>query len=236
MQNRAFTLFSFAALVAVIGVALALLAMSISDADEATTEDDALVSVLIDEGDTASGGVSAAGYRGAAFDPPITIADWSLPATTGRDYVFSEQAGTVQLIYFGYMSCPDFCPTTMADLQRAFVTLGDDLTEHVQVVFVTVDPARDDLTRMARYVSAFNDDFIGLRGEDGALQTVMGEFGAVARQREVDSAMGYLVDHTASVFMVDPEGQLVGRFVYGTPSADIAHDVRLVLEAHGLAG
>ncbi len=234
MQQRTFTIFSFVALAVVLVAALAFMLMT-SPAEDAPAEDDALVSQIIDEADTVNN-AAAGGYRGAHIDPPIEIDDWALPATTGRDYVFSEQQGRIQLFYFGYMNCPDFCPTTMADLQRAFVTLGEDLTEHVQVVFVTVDPARDDLARMGRYVSAFNDDFIGVRGEADDLQTVMAEFGVVARQREVDSAMGYLVDHTASVFMVDPEGQLMNRFIYGTPSADIAHDIRLTLEAHGLAG
>lgn len=164
------------------------------------------------------------------IEPPLAIDDFSLPATTGEDYSLSGHDGKVRLLYFGYMSCPDFCPTTMAELQRVFAALSPEQTENVEVLFITVDPERDDLERLGAFVSAFDERFIGLRTDDASyLQGVMSQFGVVAVKREVDSAMGYLMDHTASVFMLNPAGELIARFAYGTPVDDLTHDIQAVL-------
>jgi len=118
----------------------------------------------------------------------------------------------------------------MADLLLAYREL-DGVTDDVTVVFFTVDPERDTLDLMSRYVGAFHEDFIGVRLEDQAdMQAVLSQFGAVAIRREVDSALGYLVDHTTSLFMVDQQGNLMNRFAYGVEPSVIAHDVRVVLE------
>ena len=98
---------------------------------------------------------------------------------------------------------------------------------------ITVDPERDDLERLTRYIQAFDESVIGVRAEDtAALQEVLNQFGVIASRRELDdSALEYLIDHTASVFMIDPDGNWVQRFTYETPYQDIAADVRLMLES-----
>ena len=173
--------------------------------------------------------------RGALISPPRPVADFTLASTTGEDFTLSEHQDEVVLMYFGFLNCPDFCPTSMADLRRAYNELGEP-AENVKIVFVTVDPERDTIDRMTNYVAAFHDDFIGLRDDGEALQALIDEFGIVAEHREVEnSALGYLIDHTVSIFMIAPDGRLLSQFLYGTPYQDIAHDVRLVLEEEGLS-
>jgi protein SCO1/2 len=210
------------AILVALGVGMLMLLRSAAD----DSDDDI---ITIDPDDAQEVSVDLGASRGSPIDPPLPLEDFSLPATTGTDFDLSESAGKIKLIYFGYLTCPDFCPTTMADLTRVYRELGepaDDLT----VMLITVDPQRDDMARLTAYVGAFHDDFIGLRGTDESVQGVMAQFGAVAVQRDVDSALGYLVDHTASVFMVDRDNNVVYRFAYGTDVDGIVEDVRTLLD------
>jgi protein SCO1/2 len=168
-------------------------------------------------------------FRGAVIAPPRAVTDFTLPSTTGEDFTLSQQQGKVVLLYFGYLTCPDVCPTTMADLLRAYRELGEP-TEQVQVVFVTVDPERDTLDRLAVYMKAFHEDFIAVRPESPeAVQTLAAAYGITVERREVDSALGYLMDHSALVLAINPQGKLVEQFLFGTPYEDIAHDVKLLM-------
>jgi len=166
---------------------------------------------------------------GAVYDPPRALAEFNLASTEGDTFALSDYSGDVILLYFGYRSCPDFCPTTFAELRRVMTDLGD-LSEKVQVAFVTVDPDRDTLELMDLYTNAFNPDFIGLRGEGDTLQAVMDQFGVVAEKQVLgDDPMAYLMDHTASVFLIDPQGRLLAQYLYGTFYRDIVHDIQVIL-------
>ncbi len=168
---------------------------------------------------------------GAVYDPPRQLGEFNLASTQGDTFELSNYSGDVILLYFGYRSCPDFCPTTFAELRRVMNDLGD-LSEKVQVAFVTVDPDRDTLDLLGLYTNAFNPDFIGLRGEGDTLQAVMDQFGVVAEKQVLgDDPMAYLMDHTASVFLIDPQGRLLSQYLYGTNYRDIVHDVQVVLGA-----
>jgi protein SCO1 len=168
--------------------------------------------------------------RGAVLTPPRVIPDFSFASTTGKDFTMGDYRGKVVLLYFGYMTCPDVCPTTLADLMRAYRALEEPKDE-VVIAFITVDPERDTLERMQRYTGAFHDDFVGVRSDDAAaLGEVLENFGVSAESRQVESSLGYLIDHTASVFVVGPDGALVEQFLYGTPYKDIAHDVALLIQ------
>ncbi len=169
--------------------------------------------------------------RGAVFDPPRPIADFSFPATTGENFTLSDHSGEIILIYFGYRSCPDFCPTTFAELKRVYEALGEP-ADQLKIVFVTVDPERDTLEFMGLYTQAFHEDFIGVREEGEPLQVLMDEFGVVAEKVQMgDSAMAYLIDHTASVFVIGPEGNLDVQYLYGTDYRDLVHDLQMMLDA-----
>lgn len=167
---------------------------------------------------------------GAVFTPPRPLSDYTLASTTGDPFRFSEHEGQVLLLYFGYRACPDFCPTTFSEMRRVYAALGEP-ADKLKIIFVTVDPERDDLESLGLYTSAFNDDFIALRDDGAALQQMMSEFGVVAEKRQVgESALSYLVDHTASVFLVGPDGRLQAQYLYGTNYRDIVHDVEQILQ------
>jgi protein SCO1/2 len=164
--------------------------------------------------------------HGTVLDPPLEIGTYDLDRADGGTYQLGEQDG-LMLVYFGYTYCPDVCPTTMLELRKAYEALGDRGAD-VQVMMVTVDPARDTADKLARYVSNFNPAFIGLRTDDEAeLDALLADFGAY-RELETPSADdpgNYLVSHTATVYLVD--GSNVREiFSYGTPGADIAADVK----------
>lgn len=166
--------------------------------------------------------------RGAVINPPRPIPDFTLTSSDGAAFRLGDQRGKVVLLYFGYMTCPDVCPTTMADLQRAYQALTPAEQARVVVAFVSVDPQRDTPERLQLYTAAFHADFIGLYSQDD-LQPVLDAFGVQVTRRAVDSALGYLIDHTASVFLIAPDGKLSVQFLYGTPYADMLHDVQALI-------
>ncbi len=166
--------------------------------------------------------------KGAVIVPPRPIEDFTLPSTDG-EFHFSDLRGKLVLIYFGYMTCPDVCPTSNAHLKRVYEEINRP--DDIAVVFVTVDPERDGLERLRPYIKLFNEDFIALRGEGQALQDVLNQFGVVAIRRQVgESALSYLMDHTASIFLVNQEGLLISQFIFGLGADDILHDVELLLD------
>lgn len=167
---------------------------------------------------------------GAVVQPPRPIEDFTAESTVG-EFRLSNYRGQVVLLYFGYMSCPDVCPATSATLQWAYDELGT-LSEDVTVVFVTVDPERDTLDRLKAYVGIFNEDFIGIGARDEELEAILTQFGARAEKRQMnESALGYLMDHTASIFLIAPDGYLLEQFIFGTTHEDLVHDIQIILEA-----
>jgi protein SCO1 len=188
--------------------------------------------VLLTTACGASGGNSyTQELRGAVVSPSRTLDDFSLMSTTGEPFTLSEHRGEVLLLYFGYRSCPDFCPNTFAELMRVYSELGEP-ADRLKIIFVTIDPERDTLDYLEQYIAAFHEDFIGLRAEGDTLQSLTAQFGVVAEKRVVgESALAYLYDHTASLFLVGANGELEVQYLYGTPYRDIVHDVRLILES-----
>ena len=167
---------------------------------------------------------------GSVISPPRELADFTLPSSDGTAYTLSEHAGKIQLVYFGYMTCPDVCPATLADILRAYRDVGEPADE-VEVLFVTIDPERDTLERLEAYTSAFHEDFIGLRStSETQLNDLMKSFGVVAERREVDSVLEYLMDHSATVFMVSPDGRLLAQYPFGVPHTEIAHDLKVMMD------
>jgi len=187
-----------------------------------------LVGLLVGCGSTPQ---NAEPLRGAVISPPRSLDDFTLMSTDGEPFNLADHRGQVILLYFGYRSCPDFCPTTFAELKQVYSAL-EEPKDKLKIVFVTVDPERDTLDNLTLYTHAFHEDFIGLRDDGDALKSLMAAFGVVAEKRQVgDSAMSYLIDHTASVFLIDAQGNFRVQFLYGTDYRDIVHDVRIVMQS-----
>jgi protein SCO1/2 len=152
-----------------------------------------------------------------------------LPSTQG-EFTLSEHQGQLILLYFGYLSCPDVCPNTSAQLAHLLDNLGAQ-ADKVTVVFVTVDAKRDQLESITAYLQMFDERFIGIRTEGAPLATLLEQFGAqVAHEKVEGSAHAHSISHTASVFLITPDGNLLEQFLFGTPLANLQHDVELILK------
>ncbi|MFO1465526.1 MAG: SCO family protein [Steroidobacteraceae bacterium] len=134
---------------------------------------------------------------------------------TQQRQVFTEAQlqGRWSLVFFGYLSCPDVCPTTLltlADLHRRLKAQGESVAQ-MQFVFISVDPARDTPERLAPYLAYFDPGFIGLSGEPAQLAALARSLGAVYAER-VDERGLRSMEHSTSIVLVDPRGWVVGAF------------------------
>jgi protein SCO1/2 len=137
----------------------------------------------------------------------FTLTDHEGEQVTGDDF-----QGRPVLMYFGYTHCPDVCPTTLATVRRALGRLEPG-GEQVRVLFVTVDPDRDDRATLDRYVNAFGPQFVGLRGNPGQLKDLTRRYRVVYNRDKPDEDGDYLVAHSSALFVFDRQGQprLVAR-------------------------
>jgi protein SCO1/2 len=117
----------------------------------------------------------------------------------------------------------------MAELNRAVKLLGARARD-VQVVFVTLDPERDTVEVLQRYVPYFNADFIGLRGDADTTKKLAQDFKIFFARQESDSKAGYTIDHSAGVYVFDRKGDLRLYLNHGQSAKDIAHDLALLLD------
>lgn len=168
-------------------------------------------------------------FKGGVLEPPHPAPEFALPASDGSTFRLRDQRGRVVALVFGYTFCPDVCPLTLAEMAQVRARLGDR-APRVRVVFVTVDPERDTPERLRAYVGAFDRSFLGLTGDPEALARVRRAYGVVAEKRTVaGTKAAYLIDHSAFVYVVDPEGRLRLLFPFGTSIDDMAHDLKLLL-------
>lgn len=139
-------------------------------------------------------------------DPDATVTiggPFTLVGSDGEPFSSEQLAGRPQAIFFGFTSCPDICPATLADLVRYRKQLGDE--DAFSIVFISVDPERDGPEEVGRYADLFATDVIGLTGSQAQLDKVMEQFG-VAAIREDSEDGNYDVNHTANVFLIDRDG------------------------------
>ena len=156
--------------------------------------------------------------------------NFTLTGYNGQTFRLSDQRGKVVLLFFGYTLCPDVCPTTLADIAAIKRKLGSDAAQ-VQVVFITIDPERDTQERLKRYVTTFDQTFIGLRGTQAELDPVIKAYGVTAiRHPMPNSAIGYVMDHSAYTYVIDQKGQWREIFSYGTNPDDITSDIRYLAQ------
>ncbi len=170
-------------------------------------------------------------FRGTRYDPPLSAPSISLNKADGQPFHLADLKGKITLLFFGYTSCPDVCPTTLAELKQAISMLKEPEQTAVQVVFISVDPDRDTPQRMQDYVSHFNPDFIGLSGSLTDLEPIWQAYGIYRQIEQTGSASGYTVSHTARIFLIDQDGNLRLTYGFQTPPQDVAHDLQLLLRA-----
>ena len=154
--------------------------------------------------------------------------DFRLTDHNGRQRTMADFRGKVVVIFFGYTQCPDVCPTTLSEMRQVMQMLGKD-AQRLQVLFVTVDPARDTQQLLSIYVPSFNPTFLGLYGNSAATEKVAKDFKIIYRQSPGKTAESYTVDHTAASLVFDPAGQLRLFINYGLGADKIAPDIKKLL-------
>lgn len=160
---------------------------------------------------------------------PKPISDFSLTRSDGSPLSLADLTGRYSVIYFGYTYCPDFCPSTMTDWRLIIRALGDEAAR-LNFLMVSVDPNRDQPEVLARYLLPFDPAIIGATGSESVLRSMADEFGAFFEPVAQDSSPLYMVNHTASQFVVDPAGNLVTVYAFGTPVDVITADLRAKLD------
>ena len=161
------------------------------------------------------------------IDPPRAVADFTMTAQTGADVSLSDLQGTYTLLYFGYTHCPDVCLISLAEVIQVREGLGGDaIDDEMSFVFISVDGERDTPERMQEFFRPRNvgDFMIGMTGDAPTLQRMGVDYGLFYQLNDdADQNGNYTVDHTANLYLIDPQGQLTTIFAYGT-------DVDLIIE------
>lgn len=143
----------------------------------------------------------------------VTGKPFTLENIAGGTFTETSLRGTPSLVFFGYTYCPDVCPTTLAESEVWKADLGLD-DKDLRTIFITVDPERDTKRVLTDYLSYY-PGVIGLVGSPEQTDAVKASFGAVSEKGDTDDSGFYLVNHTASVFLIDANGQFDGTIAYG---------------------
>ena len=148
----------------------------------------------------------------------MTGTPFALESTKGGTFTQDNLKGTPSLVFFGYTFCPDVCPTTMAES----VQWKQDLSlkpEQLRTIFVTVDPARDTKDVLTGYLGSFDPNIVGLVGTQPQTDAAKLSFGVFSENQTPDKNGNYLVNHTATVFLMDAQGRFAGTIAYGEDTA-----------------
>lgn len=166
---------------------------------------------------------------GVVVNASRPVDDFTLDSTLGRPVALSEFGERYIILYFGYTTCPDICPTTLADMGKTQTLLGD-AADRVQMIFITVDPERDTPERMRDYLAYFGKNIVGLRGSLEETEAVAGQFGVIYQKQYASaSATDYLIDHSSVVLVLDPQRRPLIMFPFGVTAEQMAHDLRAVI-------
>ncbi len=150
---------------------------------------------------------------GVRIGGPFTLVDHDGKTVTDKDFL-----GTHMLLFFGYTYCPDICPTALSDVGTALDMLDTDKAAEFTPVFISVDPARDTPEHLKEYVSFFHPSTVGLTGSEEQIKVATRAYRAYYRigEPESDDPLDYLVDHTAIIYVVGPDGNMLTHFSHGT--------------------
>ena len=166
-----------------------------------------------------------------SIDPPLEMPDFTLTNQDGDAIQLSDLRGKFVLLTFGYTHCPDVCPLTLNEFRRIRETLGD-LAESVEFVFVSVDGQRDTPDVLKQYFETRKlDGFIGLTGEEADLRELGTDYGLFFEIGENTSKGGYLVNHTAGSYLLDPSGRWIMRYQFGVLPSMIVNDLETFIQS-----
>lgn len=154
--------------------------------------------------------------------------DFNLTDHNGQPRRLTDFRGKVVVLFFGYTQCPDVCPTTLSTLRETMTLLGDD-AKRVQVLFITVDPARDTPALLAQYVPAFHPSFLGLYADEKGIAALAKDFKVFYAKQPGSTPGSYAIDHSTGNYAYDPQGRLRLLLRHGETPANIAADLKQLL-------
>ena len=143
------------------------------------------------------------------------------------DFSNAHLVGQWNFMFFGYTQCPDICPTAltlMKNLKAAISGKQGMPAKGFQVVFVSVDPQRDTIRLLGEYMAAFDPSFVGITGADAALSPLVRNLGVFYQRNDATDKQHYTVDHSAAIYLIDPQGRLAAVFSPPQEAAKMAAD------------
>lgn len=169
-------------------------------------------------------------FSGVVSDPPSVAGDFTLTDQTNQPFALSEFKGQWILMAYGYTHCPDVCPMTLSILRDVKKSIGA-AADQLGVVLVTVDPERDTAEIMGKYVAHFDQTFKGLTGSLDAVATAAQLYGVKYEKKASTPAVGYVMNHTAYVYLIDPQFRLRVTFPFGVKAEEITSDLKYLMQA-----
>ena len=170
--------------------------------------------------------------RSGVFDPPRLAPDFVLKGSDASELKLSRYHGKVVALGFGYTNCPGVCPATLALLAAAREKLGTAAGDF-QVVYVTVDPERDDTAHLKKFLASFDPTFVGATGTAAQLADVRQAYGITVSDKiyvDAKPKSAYFLDHSSFVYLIDRGGKLRAMMPFGVSVDDIDHDVKALLK------
>jgi protein SCO1/2 len=170
--------------------------------------------------------------QATAFQEPRTLPEFALVDQAGRAFGPARLRGNWTLVFFGFVNCPDICPTTLATLAAVRKSLADlPESDRPGVAFVSVDPGRDTPELIGQYVGHFDPAFVGATGSADDIEVLTRGLGVAVLSGPADVDGNYAVDHSAAVFLVDPDARVAALFNTPHEAGAIARDYRRIVAA-----
>ena len=165
--------------------------------------------------------------KAGVLSPVMAAPALQLTGSDGKPLTLERFRGKVVLLAFGFSNCGEVCPITLATLAGARKKLGADAAA-VQVLYVTVDPERDDAAQMRKFLGTFDPTFIGGVGSRTEIDVAQKSFG-ISSSKKVNADGSYSIGHSSSIYMIDRAGGLRAVMPYGHPADDFVHDLKILL-------
>ncbi|MCL4835624.1 MAG: SCO family protein [Caldilineaceae bacterium] len=167
-------------------------------------------------------------FAGPELSAPHPVPDVELMSVSGPVRL-SDFQGKYLFVYFGYTFCPDVCPLTLSTLQSVRKRMPEEASQ-IQVVMISVDPERDTPEVLAKYMSYFDDTFVGITGSPEEIASIGEPFGLFYEKGEGSAATGYLISHSARAYLIDPEGNARVAYPHGATDDQIIADLKYLFE------
>ena len=164
------------------------------------------------------------------FPQTKVFSGYTLTDQHGQAFGQNEFKGEWSVVFFGFTNCPDICPTTLLDMQKIHRSLSNDGLKPPRFVFVSVDSDRDSPENMKTYIDYFNSAFVGLSGDAANILSLTSQLGvAYEIEPHEEDADFYNVDHSAALFLINPDAERAGIFTTPHDHKQIAADLKLLL-------